>query len=181
MVAPVDPELANIVLTDPDGNPKKLGDFAADPLAVVLVRYFGCLPCQHYLSDLTAVVDDLPAESGVIAVGGSSGSQARWLRDTRGVGIPLLVDEGHQVRSRAQLGTLSLRQLSNGDGWKNYARAMRSGLRPQIPTADLNQAPGLAIFDRELNLHWVHRGEMMGDYPPVEELVERISSLSLDG
>ncbi len=175
----VKPEaIAGIRLTDPDGSPAVLGEFAAEPLAVVLVRYFGCLPCQHYLSDLDDVAGDLPAGSRVIAVGGSSPAQARWLRDTKDVQIPLMLDPAQRVRSVVQLGTLSMRQLSSGRGWRNYARAMRNGFRPQIPTQHMNQAPGIALFDEGFAIEWVHRGEMMGDYPPLGDLVERIRSIS---
>lgn len=175
MVTPVKPAtVADIELADPDGRQVLLRDYAAAPLVVVLVRYFGCLPCQHYLADLNGM--ELPEGARVVAVGGSSAQQAQWLRDKKGVEIPLLLDAAQRVRSVAQLGTLSMRQLSKGKGLMNYARALRNGFRPQVPTQDINQAPGIAIFDTDFNLEWVHRGEVMGDYPPIPNLIERMSS-----
>ncbi len=169
---------ANISLTDPDGRPTNLGDYAADPLAVILVRYFGCLPCQHYLRDLDRAVNRFPSGSRVIAVGGSSTAQAQWLRDTKGIDIPLLLDPTHRVRSTAQLGTLNMRQLSKRGGMRNYARAMRNGFRPQVPTRDITQAPGIAVFKKDCSIEWVHRGEMLGDYPTVDEFLLHLRSLT---
>ncbi len=167
-------EISEIPLADPEGNQTTLGSFAAEPLAVVLVRYFGCLPCQHFLRDVDRAIEDFPTGSRVIAVGGSSIRQAQWLRDVKEVKIPLLLDPGQEVRSIAGVGQLTARQMSKGDGWMNYARAMRHGFRPQVPTADALQAPGIVIFGRDFSVAWVHRGEMMGDYPTVQDLIGRV-------
>ena len=48
---------------------------------------------------------------------------------------------------------------------------MQRGFRPQIPTADALKAPGIVIFDRDFEILWVHRGETLGDYPPIDDLV----------
>ena len=112
----------------------------------------------------------------MIAVGGSTDHQARWLRDTKGVGMPLLLDRDQRVRSLVGLGDLTTRQLTRAGGWANYARAIGSGFRPQMPTEHARSAPGIAVFDSALEPLWVHRGEMMGDYPPIDELIERSAS-----
>jgi hypothetical protein len=158
-----------------------MGEYRADLLVVILVRYFGCLPCQNYLADLDRVQDRLPDGTRMIAVGGSAAYQARWLRDTKGVRIPLLLDPEQQVRAIAGIGNLTSMQMSRLNGWKNYLRAMRHGFRPQVPTADLRKAPGIIVFDNEFFTTWVHRGEMLGDYPPVDELLATIGSLATSG
>lgn len=166
---------AEIVLTDPDGREAVLGDFAADPLVVILVRYFGCLPCQNFVRDVDLALDRFPALARVVAIGGSTDAQARWLRDTKGVGIPLLLDPEQRVRELVGLGNLSPRQLANGRGWVNYARAIGNGFRPQMPSEHARSAPGIAVFDPTFAVSWVHRGEMLGDYPTVDELIEHVS------
>jgi peroxiredoxin len=171
-VTPV--HLADVPLSDTDGNQVTLGEHAADPLAIVLVRYFGCLPCQQFITEIDSSIEQFPRSSNVIAVGGSSARQARWLEDTRGVDMPLLLDPDHQVRGVAGLGELTAKQLSSGDGWKSYGRALRSGFRPQVPTADARQAPGIIILDRAFSTSWVHLGERMGDYPPLPDFIERV-------
>ncbi len=170
--------IASISLTDPNGNPTTLGEFGADPLAVILVRYFGCLPCQEFVRDLDDERDRFPAESRVIAVGGSSDHQARWLRDTKGVQMPLLLDPEQEVRAVAGVGDLTARQMSSFGGASNYVKSLVRGFRPQVPTADATKAPGIVIFDSEFNVMWVHHGEMLGDYPPIEDLIERVESLA---
>ena len=167
---------ASIALTDPDGNPTMLGAFAADPLVVILVRYFGCLPCQEFVRDLDGDLDRFPAGTRVIAVGGSADYQARWLRDTKGVEMPLLLDPDQKVRVVAGVGDLSARQMSSFGGASNYVKSLVRGFRPQVPTADAMRDPGIVIFDSDFNVAWVHHGEMLGDYPAVDDLVDAVRS-----
>ena len=167
------PSIPDISLVDPDGAPTTLGVFRADPLVVILVRYFGCLPCQDYVREVDRHLDRFPESSRVIAVGGSADYQARWLRDTKNVGMPLLLDEAQAVRRVAGVGDLTARQMSSPGGAANYVRSMFHGFRPQVPTADAKRAPGIVVFDPDFVTTWVHRGEMLGDYPPIESLIER--------
>ncbi len=167
----------DIVLADPEGSPVRLVDLAADPLVVVLVRYFGCLPCQAFLADVDQVADQLPAGARVIAVGGSADFQARWLRDSQGVRMPLLLDPDQRVRRLVGLGNLRLRQLLSARGAANYARAMRRGLRPQKVTRDTVRAPGVALLSPDLEVLWTYEGRMLGDYPQVSDLLARAEKL----
>ncbi len=167
---------AAFVLADPDGGQVVLDDFAADPLVVILVRYFGCLPCQNFVRDVDLAMDRFPASARIIAVGGSTDAQARWLRETKGVGMPLLLDPEQRVRSLVGLGDLSTRQLARSRGWVDYARAIGNGFRPQMPSEHARSAPGIAVFDPSFSVSWVHRGEMLGDYPTIDELIEHVSA-----
>lgn len=163
--------LATLEVTDPDGNPVVFGELAADPLVVVLVRYFGCLPCQAYLQDLSAQARRFPEGSRVVAVGGSADYQARWLRG-QGVAVPLLLDPDQQVRHHVGLGNLRLHQLLAPRGAVNYARAMKRGLRPQAITRDTVRSPGVALLGPDLQVRWAYEGRVLGDYPPVETVLE---------
>ena len=169
---------AEITLADPDGNAVVLGDYRANPLVVILVRYFGCLPCQDYLGQLSESGRWLPADADVVAVGGSAAYQARWLRDNKGVSIPLLLDSGERVRSIAAVGNLSARQMTSWQGATNYLKALRHGYLPQVPTGDALKAPGIIVFDREFDPLWVHRGETLGDYRTVDELAATVGALT---
>ncbi len=166
--------ISDIALTDPDGNPATLGEFGADPLVVLLVRYFGCLPCQEFVRDLDGEIDRFPVGTRVIAVGGSADHQARWLRDTKGVEMPLLLDPDQEVRAVAGVGDLSARQMSSLGGASNYVKSLVRGFRPQVPTVDATKAPGIVVFDSEFNVTWVHHGEMLGDYPSVDDLIDKV-------
>jgi peroxiredoxin len=168
--------IASIPLFGPDGGATTLGAFAADPLVVILVRYFGCLPCQEYVRDLDRDLDRFPEGTRVISVGGSADYQARWLRDTKGVGMPLLLDPEQRVRAVAGVGDLTARQMSRLGGANNYIKSLVHGFRPQVPTADMTKAPGIVVFDADFTVEWVHRGEMLGDYPPIETVIGRMTA-----
>ena len=161
------------MLADPDGAPVRFADLAADPLVVVLVRYFGCLPCQSYVAEVDAARDRFPEGTSVVAIGGSADYQARWLRDEHGVSTPIYLDPDQQVRALAEVGDLTVRQLLSPTGAASYVRSLRQGLRPQRITKDTVRAPGVAIFGPDLALRWRHEGDKLGDYPTVDELVER--------
>lgn len=167
------PDPAAIELTDPDGSSVRLADLAADPLVVILVRYFGCLPCQAFVQDVDAARDRFAPGARVVAVGGSADYQAQWLRDTKGVQMPLLLDPDQQVRHLAELGNLSARQMLSPRGGLNYIRAMRRGLRPQKITKDTVRSPGVALLGPDLAVRWTYEGKMLGDYPSVDELLSR--------
>lgn len=165
----------SIKLTDPDGASVAFADLAADPLVVILVRYFGCLPCQAFVQEVDASLDQFSEDARVVAVGGSADYQAQWLRDEKGVTMPLLLDPDQHVRGLAQVGNLKGRQFLSAKGAANYARALRSGLRVQKPTKDATRAPGVALFGPDLSVTWTYEGKMLGDYPALEELVQRAS------
>ena len=166
--------ISAIDLTDAEGNQVTLGEFAADPLVVILVRYFGCLPCQEFVRDLDTQLDRFPSGTRVIAVGGSADHQARWLRDTKGVQMPLLLDPEQEVRAVAGIGDLSALQMANVGGATNYVKSLVRGFRPQVPTADATKAPGIVVFDSDFSVTWVHHGEMLGDYPSIDDLIDRV-------
>lgn len=171
-------DVNGIMLSDPDGGPTTLGAQSGNPLVVILMRYFGCLPCQEYVSDAEAAMDRFPEGSGVIAVAGSAAYQARWLRDTKGVRLPLLLDVDEQVRSMADLGNLSTASWIRPKGWKNYLGSMQRGFRPQVPTGDALKAPGIVVLDKDRAVVWIHRGETLGDYPPIDDLVAKVQELA---
>jgi peroxiredoxin len=170
-------ELVDIPLIDPDGSSTTLGEFAAEPLVVILMRYFGCLPCQEYVSDAQDVLGRMPEGSEVVAIAGSAAYQARWLRDTKDVHLPLLLDPEGRVRAVADLGNLGTTGWVTPKSWKNYLGSMQRGFRPQVPTSDALKAPGIIIFDRDFSVLWVHRGETLGDYPPIDDLVSKVQEL----
>jgi hypothetical protein len=162
--------LADVVLEDPiGGDSMRFGDLAADPLTVILVRYFGCLPCQVFLVEVGQRVGDVPGR--VVAVGGSADYQARWLREKKGVELPMLLDSAQLIRTTLEIADLSTGEMSTGRGWVNYGKALLSRFRPQRPTRDALRAPGVAVFGPGLELRWLHRGSALGDYPSVDELI----------
>lgn len=165
-------------LLTPDGVPVRLDTYAGPTLVVQLVRYFGCLPCQVYLRELDRRVEALTAVGArPIAIGGSADYQARWLRDS-GIAIPLLLDPPGRFRVWAGLGDLGRRQLLAPRGIRAYLSAVAAGVRPRRPTADVMRSPGIVILDADLALRWVHEGTALGDYPPLEQVVEEAAAVT---
>ena len=142
------------------------------------MRYFGCLPCQEYVSEAQAVIDEFPDGTKVVAIAGSAAYQARWLRETKGVTLPMLLDADERVRSVVDLGNLSTTSWVKPKGWRNYLGSMNRGFRLQIPTSDALKAPGIAVFDKDFSVLLVHRGETLGDYPSIDDLVANVHELT---
>ncbi|MEP7178888.1 MAG: redoxin domain-containing protein [Pseudonocardiales bacterium] len=170
--------LTELQLLDPDGEPTSLGAHTGDILVLQLVRYFGCLPCQQWLIELDRATAQLaPLGARPVAVGGSADYQARWLRDERGVRMPLLLDPDQRLRDALQVGHLGGRLL-DPRGLASYGRAMRAGLRPQRITRDTVQAPGVVILDAQLEVRWRHVGKRIGDYPRLSEVIDAVRTLA---
>lgn len=170
----------DLVLSDSIGRPVRLGDVLTGHRATVvqLVRYFGCLPCQEWAVGLDQAATGL-AENGIGAavIGGSADYQARWLREEKGVTIPLLLDPDHQVREVVgAIKPLGLRLL-DPRGAVAYAASLRHGYRPQAVTRDTRRSPGVVVLDRGGRVLWQPVGARIGDYPPLPEVLAVAESL----
>src|SRR5680860_137078 len=144
------PVPADLTVTTPEGDPVSVSSLVTGRLLVVqLVRYFGCLPCQDWLMQLDQLAPSL-SEHGitVAAIGGSADYQAQWLRDERGVRVPLFLDPEHEFRSAVGLDKRLGLKLLDPRGAAAYTRSLKKGLRPQHVTRDTVQAPGVVILDR---------------------------------
>ena len=178
--SPTTAPLAGIPLATADGDPRTLEAFSSPLLVIQLVRYFGCLPCQEWLVGLDALTDELSALGAQpLAIGGSADYQARWLRDEKGVGMPLLRDPEQRFRDAVGVGRLGARLL-DPRGAPSYVRAMRHGYRPQAITKDTVQAPGVVVLDSRRQVAWKHVGQRIGDYPPLPRVLDAVSSIASD-
>ncbi len=167
----------DLALLTPEGESTTLSALLSHRLTVVqLVRYFGCLPCQEWLTALDSAGRRLAEDDiSVAAIGGSADYQARWLRDERGVSMPLLLDPSQGFRDAVGAARpLGMRML-NPKGAAAYARSLRNGFRPQKITRDTVRSPGVVILDRQGTVCWQYIGTRIGDYPPVLE-VERTAT-----
>lgn len=74
--------LPALILQDVDGNAVALDDLLDRPLAVSLVRYYGCMPCRDFLAQIDQARVSLDAVGvDVVGVGGAADYQARHLMD----------------------------------------------------------------------------------------------------
>ena len=165
-----------LTLFDPDGAPVALPTPASGDLMVVqLVRYFGCLPCQDWLVELDRLAPGLAARGvTAAAVGGSADYQAQWLREERGVTMPLYLDPEHAFRDAVDMTRPLGLRMANPKGAVAYARSMRRGYRPQKITQDTVRTPGVVIIDSDRQVVWRHEGTRIGDYPDHQVVLDAL-------
>jgi peroxiredoxin len=175
----IEPIPLDLALSAPDGSSITLGDVLTERLTVVqLVRYFGCLPCQEWLIELDRSAPDL-ARQGVAgaAVGGSADYQAVWLREEKGVQLPLLLDPEHRLRDRVGASKPLGWRLGDPRGAVAYSRSLAHGLRPQAITRDTVRSPGVVILDPTGVVRWRHIGNRIGHYPSLDEVRAAVARL----
>lgn len=168
--------LADVKVQTVEGAPVAIGEMVDRPTILVVPRYYGCLPCRGYLRELAQRYDEIEA-LGAAALGVSVGAdfQARWLMEEQGVGYPLLVDPRRHVYDALELPRKWWVGL-NPKGWWNYAKAIARGNR-QGRIIEPNQLPGLAVLDAEADVVSVHRGKALGDYPPLDRVLDALRGL----
>lgn len=107
---------------------------------------------------------------GVIAVATGSEAQAERLM-SEGSPFPCLVDRDRRLYGALGLGRLGLGAVFRLETYANYVRAFRRGARQGARTGDWRQQSGVALFDAEGRLAWVHRASALGDYPAISQLM----------
>ncbi|MCW4355876.1 AhpC/TSA family protein [Hoyosella sp. YIM 151337] len=168
--AEVGDRLESITLKTADGEPVELDSLLTRPTVVVLVRYFGCMPCQAYLKEISAHLNEFTAAgAAVIGVGGAADYQARHLTES-GVNFPLLLDPSHSLYNALDLKRFPWWRLLTPETWWRYLKAARTARQGRI-TAHPLQSPGLAILATDGTIKYLHRGHTLGHYPPVEEVL----------
>lgn len=168
----------DLPMAGPDGESRQLGDVLTAPLTIVqLVRYFGCLPCQDWLVELDRRADELADRGvGAVAIGGSADYQAQWLRDEKGVTIPLLLDPEHTIRPHVDaMEPLGMKML-NPKGAAAYARSLRRGYKPQKVTKDTVRSPGVVALEKDGTVRKSWIGARIGDYPPLDQVLAELDA-----
>lgn len=159
-----------ITLSDTDGKHVELTTRLTAPAIIPLVRYYGCMPCQAYLRELEAVRPRLESWGFVLfGVGGAADYQARHLMAS-GVGFPLLLDPHHRLYEALNIHHIPWWKLLSPVTWWKYLRSARRARQGRITDHPL-QAPGLVILGADGTIRYLHRGETLGDYPPIPELI----------
>lgn len=173
--------LPPVALTTLDGSVTSLDEQRdGRPTLVLAVRYYGCLPCQHYLVDLDRHTAELE-EAGirVVTVGVAADFQAEHLAQTYDIAMPLLLDADQNLYRALDLprlrGLAWLRWSTYRNYvplfWNRYIRRSVDGPTQGRPAGDATQMPGIAILDADGRLAYVHRGQGLGDYPPLAEVL----------
>ncbi len=169
--------LAPVSLQDVDGRPVALDALLNRPLAIPLVRYYGCMPCRAFLAELDGARPALDAAGvGVVGVGGAADYQARHLME-HGIGFPLLLDRDHRLYDVLDVRHIRWWKMLSPLTWWKYLRAARHARQGRI-TAHPLQAPGFVILDTDRTVRFLYRGATLGDYPPISEIVAAAQELT---
>ncbi|AXT86349.1 hypothetical protein C6I20_14970 [Aeromicrobium sp. A1-2] len=171
---------ADLTLLEADGSPAPFALPAPGRLEVVqLVRYFGCLPCQDWLVELDRLRPELELRgASPAAVGGSADYQAQYLKDERGVQMPIYLDPTHAFRDAVDMTRPLGLKLANPRGAAAYVGSLRRGFRPQKITKDTVRSPGVVIVDSHGAIKWRYEGTRIGDYPPHAEVLAALEKLA---
>ncbi|MGH3442134.1 MAG: AhpC/TSA family protein [Nitriliruptorales bacterium] len=132
------------------------------------------MPCKSFLSQLARAQDEIEElGGGVVAIGRTSREQAGRLED-RWVPYPCLVDPRASAYRALGIRRLTRDDLTDpGKLWlmtKEYAKGVARGTM-QGRLSSTPQLPGVAVLDEDMTLHYLYRGGMIGDYPPLEEVL----------
>jgi AhpC/TSA antioxidant enzyme len=122
--------------------------------------------------------DDIVAMGGnVIAVGAAASDQARHLMES-GVPFPCLLDPDHRLFVVLDLDRIPWRAWLWPRTYSNYLRAAGHARQGRISWQNAFQRPGVVLLDSEGRLAWAHRGQTLGDYPAVTEVISQMGRLT---
>lgn len=114
----------------------------------------------------------------VIGVGPKAANQAAHLI-TNGYPYPLLLDPDYNLGNAIGVGRQSLAgYLFNLRAWTRWLWAFLTNRRQGKITGHYSNLPGTAIVDGSGELHWVHRGTGLGDYPPVDQILRHLEGIT---
>lgn len=162
--------VADVELLTPAGAPARLSSVLTRRTVVPIVRYYGCMPCRNFLHQLESVRDEL-ARGGVdvVGVGRAADYQATYLAE-HGITYPLLLDPDEALYRAIGLGRFPWWKVLAPGTWLRYVRAAKGARQGRITNHPL-QSPGVVILDPDRSVVFVFRGETIGDYPPVRDVV----------
>jgi hypothetical protein len=110
--------------------------------------------------------------AGVLAVATGAGYQARRLM-ADGLPFPALVDPDKNLYRALGIERISFDQWFRPSTWRRYLRSVGRARQGRL-TGDVLQAPGVAIIEPPGTLRYLHRGQTVGDYPSLPEILDAV-------
>ncbi len=163
-------KIADQIVCRDDGSEVKLSEVIAGPTILPIVRYYGCMPCRDFLFGLENARSDLGADSlRIVGLGKAADYQAKYLMQN-GIGYELLLDPEENLYQALQLRRFGWWMILDPRMWWRYLRSLRSSRQGKITNHPL-QSPGVVILGEDLTVIYLHRGESIGDYPPVDDVI----------
>jgi len=125
--------------------------------------------------------DELRAlDADVVAVATAAHHQAEALQAD--LPFPLLLDTDFELRTALDLRSrFRWRDLVGSESGRNYLGALRRGQRQGMVTPKhARNKPAVLIRRPDGVVAWVHEGESVGDYPPVETVIDALRGAQSD-
>jgi hypothetical protein len=134
------------------------------------------MPCLDLLSQLREAYPEIRLlGADVLAVATGADYQARRLM-AEGLPFPALVDSDKQLYRALGIERIHWDQWFRLSTWRRYLRSVRRARQGRL-TGDLLQAPGIAILQPPGTLRWLHRGQTLGDYPTLAEILDALRAV----
>ena len=163
--------LEDLELRRADGTPVRLTEVIDRLTIIPIVRYYGCMPCRDFLLALEEHRHDLDSAGvAVLGVGRAADFQAAHLMES-GIGYELLVDPDEHMYHALDLRRFPWWRMLDPRTWRNYVRSLRRARQGRITNHPL-QSPGVVALDADLRVRYLHRGATIGDYPPVQVVID---------
>lgn len=131
------------------------------------------MPCLDLLSQLREAHPEITSiGADVLAVATGADYQARKLM-AEGLPFPALVDPDKHLYQALGIERIRWDQWIRPATWRRYLKSVRHARQGRL-TGDLLQAPGVAILEPPGVLRWLHRGQTLGDYPTLTEILDAL-------
>jgi hypothetical protein len=131
------------------------------------------MPCLNLLSQLREAHPEITSlGADVLAVATGADHQARRLM-AEGLPFPALLDPDKQLYHVLGIERISWDQWFRPNTWRRYFRSIGQARQGRL-TGDLLQAPGVAILEPPGVVRWLYRGQTLGDYPTLPEILDAL-------
>lgn len=127
---------------------------------------------QDHIDEITAL------GAGALGVSVAAPYQAELLMRDR-IGFDLLLDPDGEFKRALGVGRLRLSSYLHPKVLWRYLRWMGRS-KPGRITAGPTEAPGVVILDRDGVIRYLYAGETLGDYPPMEEVLDELRAVTQD-
>lgn len=177
--APLDSApLRDLVLRNWRGADVRLGDLWSEhAVLLAFMRHYGCTFCRDQAVGLSGVASDLErAGAPLTLIGQGTPGNAAAFRERFGLDVDLLADTdrlAYRAVGARRVGAGKLigpRMLARG-----AARMLRSGVVQGRTVGHPAQLGGLLLVRPSGEVAWSHLSGDASDYPPAEEVLERVA------
>lgn len=175
--------IAQTSLVDDSGAPVRLEETWGDrPVALVLLRHFGCSFCREHAAELQADVGRIREAGGdIVAIGMGTPAHAADFRRSSGIEFQLLVAPDTSVHRAAGLAGGDWMKVLGPRAWPSIVRATRKGYRAKRTGADMSQLGGTFVIDTDGAVLWEHRARHSGDNSSSADILAALRATSRRG